>query len=71
MVVAECAPRKDLQDAQPAAVLGLLGGAESLDVGRLEQLGEDVGVWGACCLRYQVCGGAGRGCGVGEGAVGC
>ena len=53
LVVGPGAPAKELEDAEPAGVLGL-GGAERLDVRSLEQLGEDVGVWCADGLGDQV-----------------
>lgn len=45
-------------------------GPQGLDVGRLQQLGEDVGVWCRGRLGDQVGGGAGRGGGFGEEDVG-
>ncbi|KAI4122145.1 MAG: hypothetical protein LQ347_006606, partial [Umbilicaria vellea] len=42
------------------------GGPQGLDVGSLQQFGEDVGVRGGGGLRDEVCSGAGRGGGLGE-----
>ena len=40
--------------------------AEGLDVGGLEQFGEDVGIWGGGRLGDEIYGGTGGGCGFGE-----
>lgn len=48
----------------------LLVGCQGADVGLLEELGEDVGIWCRGCLGDEVCGGAGRGGGLGEGEEG-
>ena len=49
-VVGQRAPGEYLEEGEVAGVFG--GGLESLDVGRLEQLGEDEGVGGGGGLGY-------------------
>lgn len=56
-VIRPGAPGEDLEQRDVAGMVGRCG-AESLDVGGLEQLGEDVGVWGGCRLDDEVGGGA-------------
>lgn len=65
VVVGPGAPGEDLEEGEVGGVVGG-GGAQGLDVGRLQQFGEDVGVWGGGRLRYEICGGAGGGGGFGE-----
>ena len=48
---------EDLEDGEMVCVLWR--GGEGLDLGGVEELGEDEGVGGAGCARYEVCGCAG------------
>lgn len=55
------------ESLEEGEVRGVLGRArEGLDLGRLEELGEDEGVWGRGGARDEVGGGAGGGGRLGE-----
>lgn len=62
LVVCPGAPCEDLQQREARGIL--FGSPQALDVGRLQQLGEDVCVWRAGGLRDQV-----RGCARGGGRL--
>lgn len=53
------AVRENLEKVEVGGVFGALG--ESLDLGRLEELGEDEGVWGRGCMGDEVGDGTGGG----------
>ena len=61
---------EDSEESVVGAVLGVVGGGERGDLGRLEELGEDEGVGGGGCLTDKVDGGARRCGGLGEGEEG-
>ena len=69
MVVAPGAPGEDLEEGEIAGMFWC-GGAEGLDVGSLEQLGEDVCVGSGNGLRDQIDGGTRRCGGFGEEDIG-
>ncbi len=68
-VVLPCSPAEDLEESVVARVIRR-GAAQGSDVGRLQQLGEDVGICGGGGLRDEVDGGAWGGGGFGEEDVG-
>lgn len=61
------APREYLEEGEVGCLLG--GRPQGLNLGGLQELGENVGVWGRGRLDDEVGGGAGRGGGFGEGEV--
>lgn len=53
LVVGPRAPGEDLEELQIICVVGRF--SQRLDLGLLEELGEDVGVWSCGRLRYDIC----------------
>lgn len=68
-IVLPCPPAEDLEEGVVARVFRR-GAAQGLDVGRLQQLGENVGACSGGGLRDEVNGGAWGGGGFGEEDVG-